>query len=168
MPEITGIGKAVITATVGSGKKYTMTVHVYRRTEDLENADVEELVVDKLLYELEVREYAHINTSVKPYYAWNNIDFESEDENIATVDENGVIKAVAVGETKIKVFEDASGKYATCIVKVGMKDDTATDDNSEKKNQGSPETGDGMGMGVLMIIAFVSIFVIIKTKSITE
>ena len=101
----------------------------------------------------------NINTSVKPYYAWNNISFESKDESIASVDENGVIKGLAVGETKIIVKEDDSEKTVECIVRVGMKkEEEKKDDTPEEKDDNkSPETGDSRNMTILFVLSFVSV-----------
>ena len=54
-----------------------------------------------------------------PSYATNkNVGWSSDDEAVATVDENGLVTAVAVGETTIRVKTEDGGFEATCAVKV--------------------------------------------------
>ena len=54
-----------------------------------------------------------------PSYATNkHVGWSSDDEAVATVDENGLVTAVAVGETTIRVKTEDGGFEATCAVKV--------------------------------------------------
>lgn len=68
--------------------------------------------------------------------------FGSEDENVATVDENGVVTAVAPGNTKI-VVETEDGRTAECVVrcawndKVGVEEENSSESND---NESKPET----------------------------
>ena len=144
MPQIVGPGKAVITATVGSGKEYSMTVNIYEATSETEDVKAEEIVVDNMQFELEVGEYAHINTSVKPYYASNIISFKSEDEKIAIVDDNGVIKALSAGETKIVVSESGSEKSVECVVKVKKKPGEPEPDDKKSSDESSGDTSESV------------------------
>jgi len=53
----------------------------------------------------------HINAaSIQDYY------WESDDESIATVDENGLVTFVGAGSTKVRVISYDGGKSAECVV----------------------------------------------------
>lgn len=54
--------------------------------------------------------------------------FESEDENIITVDDNGLIKAVNVGKSGVKIVSE-SGEEKECVVFVSAKVNSLTTDN---------------------------------------
>ena len=57
--------------------------------------------------------------TIQPNNASNKtLNWTSSDENIATVDENGVITGVSAGTTTIVVTTDDGGKTASCLVKV--------------------------------------------------
>jgi len=61
-----------------------------------------------------------LNATVLPKEAEQAVKWESEDEKIATVDENGKVTAVAKGIVNIKASAD--GKTAVCVVEVKKKD----------------------------------------------
>ena len=67
--------------------------------------------------------------SISPQNALNkNVTYESADDSIATVDENGVITAVATGKVKLTVrATDGSGAYDSIEINVVVK----TDDDEE-------------------------------------
>lgn len=59
-----------------------------------------------------------------------NLTWYSTNEEIATVDQNGVITAVSNGETQIKVISE-NGKEAICHVTVGIEIESITLDKTE-------------------------------------
>ena len=91
---------------------------------------------------------------------------DDADAYIVKGDENGVIKGLAVGETKIIVKEDDSEKTVECIVRVGMKKEEEKKDNTpeEKDDNKSPETGDSRNMTILFVISFMSVLAEKKKK----
>ena len=114
---VTGVstGTTTITATAkdGSGKSAscTVTVPVVKVTEVTLNKTSENLVAGKTLT---------LVATMKPDDAANKaVTWSSADSDIATVDENGVVTAVAAGTTTITATaQDGSGKSASCTVTV--------------------------------------------------
>ena len=82
--------------------------------------DVEEIIVDKNEINLEEGEADKITVTVKPDDATNKeVAFESSDETIVKVDEDGNIEAVGEGEATITVTsKDDPTKSVTVTVKV--------------------------------------------------
>lgn len=89
-----------------------------------------EIVCSQSTYNLVVGETAQINAQISPDNTANKtIVYESGDESICTVDENGLITAVAFGSTKITVSaEDGGAAPIQCEVNVRH---LMTEDNTE-------------------------------------
>lgn len=58
------------------------------------------------------------NLKVTNAYKFDEIEWSTDNENVAKVDQNGVVEAFGVGSTKIKAT--ANGKTAECQVQVGL------------------------------------------------
>ena len=88
--------------------------------------------------EIEVGETLQLTATIAPENATNKESFwSSSDESVATVDENGLVSAIAAGPATITVTTTDGGKTATCTVTVKAKEGiwyslvTSTDDLAE-------------------------------------
>ena len=107
--------------TSAVGKKYTLDLSAVKTiTLDKEVIDLESLVATYTL-----------SATIKPStVASATITWSSSADNIVSVDENGIVKALKNGEATITAAT-ANGKSATCLVRVNKKEVTFTDgDNS--------------------------------------
>ena len=105
-PDMTTEGDKTVTVTViyeGVTKTYEYTIHVNKRV-----IHVEEVNFNNIEYqELELEEGQVFNTTLEfvPEDASDkSVYYESDDENIATIDSDGVLTAVSEGETIIYVY----------------------------------------------------------------
>jgi len=95
--------------------------------------------------ELTVGDEYKIEVTCSPAEAKTTFKWESEDNHIATVDENGIVHAIAEGETKINVYETNSGLSSFSSVKVYKQKPTAI---KLQYNKLEMEKGDSTTMGV--------------------
>ena len=68
--------------------------------------------------ELKEAESAQVSAAIAPYYAKGEIVFTSEDETVATVDENGVVTALKGGSCIIEVTTEVNKLTAACTIVV--------------------------------------------------
>ena len=112
------VGEANITATAvdGSGVTATCKVTVTPKLVTSVILDESELTIEKGFT-------AQLNATVAPDDADNlGLTWTSDNEEVATVDENGLVTAVSVGEANITATAvDGSGVTATCKVTVTPK-----------------------------------------------
>lgn len=104
-----GPGQATLTATSNSKvvAKYTVSVEI---------VEIAEIFLQSDELEIKIGEAVDLTYSLFPTDASAyGLTYTSINPDIATVDENGHIEAVAVGKTNI-VLSTASGKTATCQV----------------------------------------------------
>lgn len=78
---------------------------------------IESITLSKNAAELKEGESVTLSTVVAPENATERYGWKSADEGVATVDENGVVTAVAPGNTNILAVSE-SGKTAACSVTV--------------------------------------------------
>ncbi len=105
-------GVATITATV-DGKTATCRVRVCAM--EITGVSIRESNVRVVIGATQ-----ELHASCVPTNATNkNVEWSSSDEEIATVDANGVVKGIAEGEATLTVKTVDGGKTATCLVKVG-------------------------------------------------
>ena len=113
-----GVGEAVITAytTDGSGITATCKVIVTPKLVTSVTLDQSELTIERTYT-------AQLSATIAPEDADNrNVTWTSDNEEVATVDENGLVTAVGVGEANITATAaDGSGVTATCKVTVTPK-----------------------------------------------
>lgn len=90
--------------------------------------------------ELKVGESVDLSISVEPKEANDNLKiiFKSSDEKIATVDENGRVKALSVGKVKITV-ETENGVFKSSVELNIVKDKENLIDENQNKNEGKQE-----------------------------
>ena len=94
-------GEATITVTAENGVKGSITLNVYSKVEEIK-LDVENLT-------LQEGESYNLKATIYPEDATNkNITFNSENNDIATVEQNGKITAIKEGTTKITVTNQDS------------------------------------------------------------
>ena len=112
------IGEATITVTTEDGG-FTATCTVTVSAVAATGVSVDETAV------IERGSTKALTAVVAPADATNtNVSWASSDETVATVDENGVVAAVAIGEATITVTTEDGGFTATCAVTVKL---TATE-----------------------------------------
>lgn len=110
---VTGVaaGTATITVKTSNGKTATCEITVV--------IGVESVSLDKTEATLEVGETVTLTATVLPENAGNkSVTWHSSAENVATVDENGVVTAKAAGTATISVLTADGNKEATCTVTV--------------------------------------------------
>ncbi len=106
---VTGVGAGTvnIVATTKNGKTASCAVTV---------TDVK---LSKSSLNLKIGEEATLTAEVRPdTITTQTVKWKSDKDDIATVDENGKVKAIAAGTAKITVTADNNGETATCTVKV--------------------------------------------------
>ena len=110
-----GEGEAKITVkTVDGGKKASATITVIKP-----HVDVTGVTLDKAEAQLEVGQTIQLTATVAPADATNKeVEWKSSDEKVATVDANGLVKAIAVGDADITVTTKEGGKTASAKISV--------------------------------------------------
>lgn len=104
-------GTATITATIANNVKATCTVTV--------SNPVTHVTLDKTTLSLKRESTDTLTATVEPEDASNkNVTWASDNEAVATVDENGVVTAVSAGTANITVTTVDGKKTATCVVTV--------------------------------------------------
>lgn len=114
------------------------TVEVY----DVENEDemfykisitinaipVQTITLDESSYTLTVEDELQLVATVNPTNATNNaVVWTSNNEDVATVDENGLVTAIAVGGATITATAaDGSNVYGSCVITVNAKPSTVS------------------------------------------
>ena len=94
-------GEATITATAENGVKGSITLNVYSKVEEIK-LDIENLT-------LQEGESYNLKATIYPEDATNkNITFDSENNDIATVNQSGKITEIKEGTTKITVTSQES------------------------------------------------------------
>lgn len=158
-------GTATITAKVGGfTAECTVTIN---------EIPLKEIAIDTTDFEMEVESTKQLGVVYNPNDTTDDkkVVWSSDNEDVVTVDENGVVTAVAVGEANITA--DVNGKTATVKVTVNEKkideptEDDKKDDNTEvdvptdevgKVEENKPElpkTGD-IAIGVVVALMLVS------------
>ena len=109
------VGEANITATTNDGSNLTASCKVI-----VNPTLATSIALDKTEVELETTQTATLVATVLPELTTNkSVTWSSSNESIATVDENGVVTAIAVGEAIITTTTvDGSNLSATCKVTV--------------------------------------------------
>ena len=112
-------GTVVITVkTVDGNKIAKCTIVVKEKTEDKE-VKVESLELDQKEIALQVSDKTTLIVKFNPELPSNTrVKWETSNENVAVVDENGIVKAIGVGEATITVTSDDGGFTSQCKVTV--------------------------------------------------
>ena len=122
--DLTGIvigikaGTATITAKAGE-KTATCTVTVTAASTEPEVVSVTGVTLDKTTATLDIDQSITLTATVAPENATNKaVTWASDKTDVATVDANGKVTAVAAGTANITVTTQDGGKTATCVVTV--------------------------------------------------
>ena len=109
------VGTAVITATTTDGSNLTVTCKV-----TVNPTFANSIILDKDEISIEISETETLAAIVLPEYTTNKtVVWSSSNESVATVDSNGLVTAIAIGETTITaITTDGSNLTATCKVTV--------------------------------------------------
>ena len=106
-------GTSIITVTADGGASKSFTVNV---TADADS-EISELIINKTELEIEATLSEKLIVSIYPQNAsGNTISWTSENEAIASVDANGKVTGISVGETVVTA--SAGGHSVKCKVKV--------------------------------------------------
>ena len=84
---------------------------------EVEAVKIESIILSKNEAELKEGESVTLSAVVAPENTTESYSWKSADESVATVDENGVVTAIAPGNTNILAASE-SGKTASCSVTV--------------------------------------------------
>ncbi|MEE1366254.1 MAG: leucine-rich repeat protein, partial [Muribaculaceae bacterium] len=109
------LGEATITATTTDGTNLSASCKV-----TVKSTLATSIALDKTEVELEATQTATISATILPELTTNKtVTWKSSDEKIATVDGNGVVTAIAVGEATITATTtDGSNLFTSCKVTV--------------------------------------------------
>lgn len=117
-------GSTVVTATTENGLKASCNILV--------PVEAETVTLDKTSAVIGVGAQLQLNATVSPENTTDkNVVWASSDPSVATVDENGLVKAIAKGEAKITA-SSSNGKSAECAVTVSVPVSGVTLSETEK------------------------------------
>ncbi|TRX57981.1 Ig-like domain-containing protein [Thalassomonas sp. M1454] len=129
--------------------------------------EVDSIALSSPAQSLKVEETLALKVAILPIDATNQeVLFSSSDESIASVDLNGMVKALAVGDVTISVVAKNTTKSAQISLKVEAKETTNDNSSNTDNNQQIqlPEQGEKSSGGsqsillVLIVIGFVRAF----------
>lgn len=102
---------------------------------------VTSVTIDQNVLTMKQREKVTLNASVQPEDATHtDLVFKSQDTNVATVNDKGMITAVAPGTTVVRVMS-SDGPYAECTVSV-VRDETLSDFSIDSRGYITGYTGE--------------------------
>lgn len=109
-----GVGEAFISAITTDGTNLFASCHVI-----VKPVEVKSLTLDKHEAELHIDETIILTATILPVQAANSIVlWSSSDTSVATVDANGVVTAVGIGEAVITAIAEGTEVKDTCVVSV--------------------------------------------------
>lgn len=111
-------GVATIKVTANDGFGATTTINV-----TVDGKKVTSIILSATEHTMYVGETTTLTATVTPDDATNKgIMWVSSDDNVATVDENGLVTGIGAGEATIHaIAKDGSGVEATCVVTIKAK-----------------------------------------------
>lgn len=112
----------------------------------VKNIPVTNIVLDKNKMDLNTGDVATLTPTITPDNATEkSVTWSSSDNNIATVDENGLVTAVAEGKATITVTTKDGNKTATCEVTVTKKEDSGNPGEPSNPTAPTIKPNDGQG-----------------------
>ena len=130
---ITAVGKgsAIITATTANGISQSCYVEVLVPANTVTLSDT--------LVTIQPKETHKLTAILDPENTTDTLSWSSSDENVATVDENGVVTAVATGNATI-VATTSRSKFASCNIQVRIFSTSVTVNPTAQVNVGKTVT----------------------------
>ncbi len=130
---ITAVGKgsAIITATTANGISQSCYVEVLVPAKTVTLSDT--------LVKIQPNETHKLTAILDPANTTDTLSWSSSDENVATVDENGVVTAVATGNATI-VATTSRSKFASCNIQVRIFSTSVTVNPTAQVNVGKTVT----------------------------
>ncbi|WP_411168221.1 Ig-like domain-containing protein [Clostridium sp. MB05] len=120
-------GKATITVTTKDGN-FKAVAEIIVKDKEVPAVKVTGVSLDKTSAELNINENLELKATISPADATNkDVTWETSDEKVAKVDENGKITAVGAGKAMITVTTREENFKAICEITV----------NSDKENSGN-------------------------------
>lgn len=132
---VTAVKKGIttITARMGSGKMFNCVINV---VSDDVRVDVQSVTINESEITLAPNDAAAINAVVSPTNATESEPkYTSDNENVATVDHNGIVTAKSAGVAVIRA-ESSNGCYDECVIRVVSSDSSSIVLNAEKSLSG--------------------------------
>lgn len=109
-----GVGEAFISAITTDGTNLFASCHVI-----VKPVEVKSLTLDKHEAELHIDETIILTATILPVQVANSVVlWSSSDTSVATVDANGVVTAVGIGEAVITAIAEGTEVKDTCVVSV--------------------------------------------------
>ena len=134
-------GKTTVTVETDDGNHIAnCNIEVIKSTSEPTKVDVTGVTLNKKTFSLEVGDTGNLVATIEPKNATQKqVKWESSNEKIATITENGIIKAISEGKTTIKVTTVDGNFSAICELTVTKKKNTADDIYKEDENKPSNE-----------------------------
>ena len=115
--------------------------------EQPEIINVESVTLNTEQEELKIGEKLTLVATVNPVDATNkNVNWSTENADIANVDDNGVVTAIAEGTTKITVTTEDGEKSAICTITVKSDEVIVPDPEPEEPEEPNPEEPEQPGI----------------------
>ncbi len=109
-----GVGEAFISAITTDGTNLFASCHVI-----VKPVEVKSLTLDKHEAELHIYETVKLTATILPVQVANSVVlWNSSDTSVATVDQNGVVTAIGLGEAVITAIAEGTEVKDTCVVSV--------------------------------------------------
>lgn len=106
----------------GKRENKNFRIKAYTDNSDIKTVAVESVSLDKTEAVLKEKETVKLNATVLPENADNkNVHFTSDNDAVATVDDNGLVTALSSGEAVITVTTKDGSKTASCKVTVAKE-----------------------------------------------
>ena len=103
----------------GKRENKNFRIKAYTDNSDIKTVAVESVSLDKTEAVLKEKETVKLNATVLPENADNkNVHFTSDNDAVATVDDNGLVTALSSGEAIITVITEDGKKTAQCKITV--------------------------------------------------
>ena len=103
----------------GKRENKNFRIKAYTDNSDIKTVAVESVSLDKTEAVLKEKETVRLNATVLPENADNkNVHFTSDNDAVATVDDNGLVTALSSGEAVITVITEDGKKTAKCKITV--------------------------------------------------
>lgn len=135
------ITRAEALVTLDRAMKYDPPVAPKDPTEEVSVTGVK---LDKTSVSVKEGNTVQLKATVEPEDATNKkIKWSSSDKDVATVDDNGLVKGIKWGTATITVTTDDGGKTATCKVEVTFTLSGGGSSISDSKDNGSDDPPDG-------------------------